>query len=173
MLRAVLAYPDPRLAFPARPFTEAELVCPGTHRLLDDMAETLYSRDGVGLAAPQIGESVMAVVIDYGTGLIELLNPVIVNPGLLAPAATIQTEEACLSVPGVTARLTRWARVTVRYRTRAGERSSVELEGFPAVVYQHEIDHLAGRLILDRMSRLARRVAEQKIARLAGRRARG
>ncbi|MBR5753243.1 MAG: peptide deformylase [Clostridia bacterium] len=117
--------------------------------LLDDMAETMYADDGVGLAAVQVATLKRAVVIDIGDerGIRELINPKIVNE------EGIQYEiEGCLSIPGEYYETIRPEKITVEYQDRYGEPHVEELEGFPAVCYCHEIDHTNGILFLDRLN---------------------
>ena len=117
------------------------------HRqLLDDMAETMYSADGVGLAAPQVGKSLRIVVIDVQDehGLLELVNPVITTR-----EGTVVDSEGCLSVPQVYGDVERAERVTVEYMDRRSRRRSLTAEGLLARCVQHECDHLDGRLFID------------------------
>ena len=114
--------------------------------LLDDMAETMYSANGVGLAAPQIGILRRVVVIDVGDGLIELINPVIVyKKGEQINA------EGCLSVPERSGTVSRPEKVKVRALNRKGEEIMVDGEGLLAIALCHEIDHLDGTLYVDKM----------------------
>ena len=122
------------------------------HRqLLDDMAETMYSADGVGLAAPQVGKSLRIVVIDVQDehGLLELVNPVITTR-----EGTVVDSEGCLSVPQVYGDVERAERVTVEYTDRRSRRRSLTAEGLLARCIQHECDHLDGRLFIDIAVRL-------------------
>lgn len=113
--------------------------------LLDDMAETMYKADGVGLAAPQVGILRRFCVIDVGDGLIELVNPVITE------RSGSQTDnEGCLSVPDRYERVTRPMRVTVRAQDRSGNNITITAEGLKARAFCHEIDHLDGILYIDR-----------------------
>ena len=117
------------------------------HRqLLDDMAETMYSADGVGLAAPQVGKSLRIVVIDVQDehGLLELVNPVITTR-----EGTVVDSEGCLSVPQVYGDVERAERVTVEYMDRRSRRRSLTAGGLLARCIQHECDHLDGRLFID------------------------
>jgi peptide deformylase len=115
-------------------------------QLLDDMAETMYDANGVGLAAPQIGILKKIVVIDIGNGLYELINPVILE------ATGEQTgNEGCLSVPGKMGTVTRPNFVKVEYTNREGERIIVEGEELMARALCHEIDHLSGILYVDKV----------------------
>ena len=113
--------------------------------LLDDMAETMYQADGVGLAAPQVGESIQVVTIDIGEGLLELINPVIIR----SEGEEMDTE-GCLSVPGVYQQVKRAAKVSVEYLNRKGKRHRVTATGLLARCLQHEIDHLDGTLFVEK-----------------------
>ncbi len=109
--------------------------------LLEDMAETMYASDGVGLAAPQVGILKRIAVIDVGGGLIELINPEIIKE-----EGEQREVEGCLSVPGVSGYTVRPERVTVRATDRNGEVFEIRGEGLLARAFCHEIDHLDGRL---------------------------
>lgn len=114
--------------------------------LLDDMAETMYSANGVGLAAPQIGILRRVVVVDVGEGLIELINPVIVyKKGEQINA------EGCLSVPERSGTVSRPEKVKVRALNRKGEEITIDGDGLLAIALCHEIDHLDGILYVDKM----------------------
>ena len=114
--------------------------------LLDDMAETMYAANGAGLAAPQVGILMRAVVVDAGSGLIELVNPEIIR----AEGAHVGVE-SCLSVPDRCGTVERPERVAVRAQNRRGEPIEITGEGFLAVALCHEIDHLDGILYIDKM----------------------
>ncbi len=114
--------------------------------LLDDMKDTLYAENGVGLAAPQIGVLRRVVVIDIGEGLIELINPVI----CYKKGEQINAE-GCLSVPGRSGTVSRPEKVTVRALDRSGKEFELTGEGLLAIALCHEIDHLGGTLYIDKM----------------------
>ena len=116
------------------------------HVLLDDMAQTMYEADGVGLAAPQVAVLKRVVVIDVGDGLIELVNPEIV-----ASEGAVIGVEGCLSVPGRRGTVERPERVTVEAQNRDGQPIRLEGEGLLAVCLCHEIDHLDGVVYVDKM----------------------
>ena len=118
------------------------------HILLDDMYETMQSRDGVGLAAPQVGILKRAVVIDVGDGKIELINPEIVEE-----SGEQTGSEGCLSVPGVFGEVTRPNVVTVKAQDRNGKWFKITGKELLARAFCHEIDHLDGKLFLDRVIR--------------------
>lgn len=112
---------------------------------LDDMAETMYKFDGIGLAAPQVGRAIRAVVIDVGNGkLLELINPEI-----LTKEGACVDSEGCLSVPGIFGDVERAEKVTVEYTTRYGKRRKLEADALLARCVQHELDHLNGILFID------------------------
>ena len=118
------------------------------HILLDDMYETMQSRDGVGLAAPQVGILKRAVVIDVGDGKIELRNPEIVED-----SGEQTGSEGCLSVPGVFGEVTRPNVVTVKAQDRDGKWFKITGKELLARAFCHEIEHLDGKLFLDRVIR--------------------
>lgn len=118
------------------------------HILLDDMYETMQSRDGAGLAAPQVGILKRAVVIDVGDGKIELINPEIVEE-----SGEQTGSEGCLSVPGVFGEVTRPNVVTVKAQDRDGKWFKITGKELLARAFCHEIEHLDGKLFLDRVIR--------------------
>ncbi len=114
-------------------------------KLLNNLADTLYDAKGAGLAAPQIGVSKRAVVVDVGEGLHELVNPQIVS------ATGRETDvEGCLSIPGMIGDVSRATTVKVRYLDRQGKEKDLTAKGLLARALQHEIDHLEGILYVDR-----------------------
>ncbi len=115
--------------------------------LLDDMAETMYESNGVGLAAPQIGILKRIVVIDVGEGLIELINPEIVEV-----EGNIKDLEGCLSVPGKYGYVVRPEKVTVTALNRDGDRITLQGEEMLAKAFCHEIDHLDGIVFVDKVT---------------------
>ena len=114
--------------------------------LLDDMADTMYEADGVGLAAPQVGIMKRVVVIDVGDGLVELINPEI-----LEMEGSVIGAEGCRSGPGKRGTVDRPERVVVRAQDREGKEFEFDAEGLFAVCLCHEIDHLDGILYVDKM----------------------
>ncbi len=116
--------------------------------LLDDMADTMYKAEGVGLAAPQIGILRRVCVVDIGEGLIELINPVITKK-----SGEQTGSEGCLSVPNRFEEVTRPMKVTVRAQNRNGENIEIKAEGFLARALCHEIDHLDGILYIDKVKK--------------------
>ncbi|CAM5789896.1 MULTISPECIES: peptide deformylase [Brevibacillus] len=145
--RMIVQLGDPILRERSRPVSPiTQNVC----NILDDMADTIYATEGrAGLSAIQIGIPKQLVVMDCGTGLIELINPVIVDS-----RGEQKGTEACLSIPGVVGIVKRAQYVKVKTLTRAGEEVVLEAEGFLARCVQHEIDHLHGILYIDYVNEL-------------------
>lgn len=129
-------------------------VTPEIKRLAENMLETMYYHDGLGLAAPQVGIPLRLAVIDVrseGSGKIVLINPAIRETGKMKTM-----EEGCLSFPGITAPIERATELTVEFTTLSGSRKRKQMAGVAAQAVQHEIDHLDGVLLVDRMG-VARR----------------
>lgn len=124
---------------------EVKQITPKIITLLDDMADTMYQANGVGLAAPQVGILKRVVVVDTGEGLIEMINPVI-----LETKGTVVGDEGCLSLPGKTAQVERPEYVKVEALDRNGEKIVVEGTELLAVALCHETDHLDGILYTDK-----------------------
>lgn len=143
----ILEYPDPRLRLRAQPVVafDADL-----SRLIDDLLETLYASQGIGLAAPQIGERRQVLVVDLSGNASS--PEVFVNPEILASAVPGLVEESCLSVPGVVGDVVRATTLRVRAWDREGRSFERTVDGMLAVCLQHEMDHLAGKLFIDRLS---------------------
>jgi peptide deformylase len=120
-------------------------------KLLDDMAQTMYSADGVGLAAPQVGVSLRVIVIDVNEELIELINPVITKS-----EGCELGNEGCLSIPGVFGEVERFAEVTVTGLNRFGKSISITGTGLLSRALQHEIDHLDGILFIEKAQTIHR-----------------
>lgn len=126
--------------------------------LLDDMRETMYHHEGIGLAAPQVGVDLRVTVIDVGeardgSDLIELVNPRVVST-----SGSIPSEEGCLSIPGVVETIERAEEVEVAYRDRSGEPRTIVGEELLGRALQHEIDHLEGVLFIDYLGALKRKL---------------
>jgi peptide deformylase len=147
----ILHYPDARLHTVAKP---VKAVDDRIRQLVDDMAETMYAAPGIGLAATQVNVHERVVVIDISETHDELR--VFINPELIAQSGTEESEEGCLSVPGVFDRVTRAERVTVRALDRDGKPFELAADGLLAVCIQHEMDHLMGKVFVDYLSNLKR-----------------
>lgn len=142
-------YPDPRLHTVARPVAEVD---EHIRRLIQDMAETMYAAPGIGLAATQVDVHQQVVVIDISESRSQLL--VLVNPQIVDSSGTQDYEEGCLSVPGIYETVRRAERVRVEALDALGQPFSLEAEGLLAVCIQHEIDHLKGKVFVERLSQL-------------------
>ena len=156
-------YPDPALTRPSDP---VEVVDEAIVELVENMAETMYVERGVGLAAPQVGINKRILVMDCGdpdggSALIAFINPQIVSA-----EGTIVWEEGCLSFPGLTVEVERSETVRVRALGVAGKPFEALLSGLPAVCAQHEIDHLDGLTLFDRVSGLKKQQAQGRWKRL-------
>lgn len=154
----ILEAPHPILAQNARPVRPDEFG-PDLERLLSDMAETMYAAPGVGLAAPQVGDLRRLVVCDPGAGeedegrtLYLMVNPVIVQRS----KEMIEGDEQCLSVPEIVVRVKRHFQITLEWLDPKGNPRSESFEDWPAIVLQHELDHLQGSTLYDRASSLKR-----------------
>ena len=145
-LRAILEYPDARLRQRAAPVTSFDRTL---GRLADDLLETLYDKGGIGLSAPQVGAPTRIAVSDLSGSASE--PHIFVNPEILSRSATGFIQESCLSVPGVVGSVFRATRVRVRAQDRDGQTFERDLDGMHAVCLQHEIDHLDGKLFIDRL----------------------
>jgi peptide deformylase len=162
----IVTYPDPVLT---RRADEVEEVDGKIRKLISDMVDTMYANGGIGLAAPQVGVSKRVVVVDArlydpSTSLISIVNPEVVAEG-----EEIIHEEGCLSVPGCVEGIKRRNWIKVRGLNERGREIEVEGEEMLAIALQHEIDHLNGRVILDRMSRVKRDLYKKRLQRAKGR----
>jgi peptide deformylase len=148
----ILRFPDPRLHTVAKPVSAVDA---RIQQLVDDMLETMYAADGVGLAASQVDVHERVVVID--TSDARDAPFVLINPELIARSAEMRVaEEGCLSVPAIFDKVERHAQVTVRALNRDGAVYEFEAEGLLAVAVQHELDHLMGKVFVEYLSNLKR-----------------
>ena len=155
----IVQYPDERLEKTALPVAE---VTPEIRQLASDMAETMYAAPGVGLAAPQVGESLRLIVVDVSENkdtLLTLINPTIAGHG----EELVLGEEGCLSLPGLYDEVKRYAEVEVAYTDLEGQSQTIIAQGLLAVCLQHEIDHLDGVVFIDHLSRLKKMRACAKL----------
>ena len=158
----ILHYPDARLHTVAKP---VKTVDERIRKLIDDMAETMYAAPGIGLAATQVNVHERIVVIDISETHDALR--VFINPELVAQSGREESEEGCLSVPGVFDKVTRAERVTVRALDRDGKPFELEADGLLAVCIQHEMDHLMGKVFVDYLSNLKRNRIRAKLLKQA------
>lgn len=154
----ILTFPDRRLRRKARPVAAAG---EKLQRLADDMLETMYASSGVGLAAIQVNVARRVLVMDVSE---ERDTPrCYVNPEIVSSEGEVVSEEGCLSVPEFTAEVPRAERVTVRAYTTEMKPVEEELEGLASICIQHEIDHLDGKLFIDYLSPLKRRMLRKRL----------
>ena len=158
----ILHYPDARLHTVAKP---VKAVDDRVRTLVDDMAETMYAAPGIGLAATQVNVHERVVVIDISETHDQLR--VFINPEIIAQSGTEESEEGCLSVPGIFDTVTRAERVTVRALDRDGKPFELDADGLLAVCIQHEMDHLMGRVFVDYLSSLKRNRIKAKLLKQA------
>lgn len=160
-IREIKIFPDPVLRKKCEPVMEFG---DDLKKLVDDLAETMYEKDGVGLAAPQIGESKRMVVIDIRNEKNEEKNTLIlINPEIVEKAGDIVWNEGCLSFPGIYEEIKRADIVVVNAVDPGGVKFTVEGEGLLAVALQHEIDHLDGILIYDYMSFIRKKLVKREM----------
>lgn len=157
-IRKILYLPDPRLRLVSKPVTSFD---DALQSLIEDMFETMYDASGVGLAAPQIGINRRLSVVDISKDKTQAL--VLVNPELIHSEGEMSYQEGCLSVPGAYDTVVRAQKVVVRAQDRHGDFFEMEAEGLLAECFQHEIDHLNGKLFVDLLSPLKRSVARRKL----------
>ena len=149
---SILRFPDTRLHTVAKPVSQVDA---RIRRLVDDMLETMYAAEGVGLAATQVDVHERVIVIDTSDTRVQ--PHVLINPELTARSDEMSfSDEGCLSVPTVYDRVQRHARVTVRALDRLGQTQEVDAEGLLAVCVQHEMDHLLGKVFVEYLSPLKR-----------------
>ena len=145
-LLRVRTFPDPILKVKAEPLTEFG---PKEQKLFDDMIETMYVEDGVGLAAPQVGVSKRIMIVSPKSKRGD--EQVIVDPEILEASGREMGMEGCLSLPGLSGEVPRAKKIKLRYQDRLGNSHTVDLKDFFARVIQHEMDHLEGILLIDRV----------------------
>jgi peptide deformylase len=163
-LLEVLTFPDPVLRAENAPVTTFD---EEFRQLVQDMAETMYANDGIGLAAPQVGVNINLIILDVGPGeergrhLLALANPKIIDGD-----GAIEWDEGCLSLPEVTVRMQRHAKVTIAYQDPDGNDMEIEGDELLAVALQHEMDHLKGQLLIDYLPPLKRRLVTKELKRI-------
>lgn len=156
----IVTYPDPILKKVCAPVEDVD---EEVRRLIDDMAETMYAAPGSGLAAPQVGVDRRVIVYDVSPKSEPKELVVLVNPEIVASnGEEISMEEGCLSCPELTLEIPRAEWIKVQGLDREGRPVTIEAEDFPAIVIQHEIDHLNGQLLVDRLSSLKRNSYRRK-----------
>jgi len=179
-LREILVWPDPKLKLKAKPIAEVDA---SVRKLCDDMAETMYEANGVGLAAPQLGLQQRVIAIDVeqrasgegpdatpakkkGEGLVWLINPV-----LKLGEGEFTYTEGCLSIPDEYEEVTRFGHIVVEFLGRDGKQRRIEATNtLLSVCVQHEMDHLEGKLFVDHLSALKRELIKRRMKKLKAQR---
>ena len=166
MVREIVVYPDKRLKLISKEVTSFD---GALHDLLDDMYDTMRARNGVGLAAIQVGVDTRALIINIPLededgehdqpkeNTLEMINPVIIEQD-----GTEKFQEGCLSIPGVYEDVERAKHVKVEYFDRHGEKKTIEDDDFLAVAMQHEMDHLDGKVFIEKLSYIKRKKFEKE-----------
>ena len=158
---SILEFPDPRLRTVAKPVKEVDKALGG---LVDDMFETMYEAHGVGLAATQVNIHQRIIVIDISE---EKDQPVcLINPEIMDSLGEEESDEGCLSVPGIFEPVTRAETIKVKALDKRGESFELEADGLLAVCIQHEMDHLLGKLFVDYLSPLKRQRIKKKMQKI-------
>ncbi|HSZ11448.1 MAG TPA: peptide deformylase [Rhizomicrobium sp.] len=168
MVLPILTAPDPRLKAVSEPVARVD---GAIRKLVDDMLETMYAADGVGLAAVQVGVAKRLLVLDIAQMKGERSPRVFINPKIVwASDEKVTAEEGCLSVPEIWEEVARPASVRVEYLDREGAAQTLEADGLLACCLQHEMDHLDGVLFIDHISRLKRGILMRRLTKAKAKR---
>ena len=146
----IVTIPNPSLRERSRELTADEITTPEFQAYLDQLVFTMWSSDGVGIASPQVGKNIRAIVVNMNHQAECFMNPEL----LKVSDAMMESEEGCLSVPGQYGIVDRHKKITVRALNRHGRRTEFEVRHFPSTIFQHEIDHLNGILFIDKAKQL-------------------
>ncbi len=155
MIRTVLHEPNTELRRISSPVVDERILHSDMQRLVNDLRETMTEENGIGIAAPQVGVHERVIVVDTGNGAHAFFNPEITERSF----KMVDSEEGCLSVPGVWGIVKRHRSVTVKALDETGADVTMKLDGLQAIVFQHEIDHLDGILFIDREPRFTKGAA--------------
>jgi peptide deformylase len=159
MQMEICTWPDEVLAAKAKAIDE---VTPELEKLIEDMIETMYESDGVGLAAPQVGESIRLICVDQTGPKIRGELRVLINPEIVECDGEVDSEEGCLSCPELTVKVRRKERVVVKALDEKGKEVCIDTKGLLAIILQHEIDHLDGVTLADKAGRLKQAMYKKK-----------
>ena len=157
--RTIIREPSTVLRARARELSAEEIASPRTKNLVADMLRVMSEENGVGIAAPQIGESLRVIIVETSAGPRVFVNPEIIRRSW----RTSLSEEGCLSVPGVFGLVKRRHTVTVRAMTPVGKRETIKANGLLSIIFQHEIDHLDGILFIDKVVKYTQPPVERRI----------
>ncbi len=159
-LRRICTYPDSILRERAEPVTNID---GRLQELIDDMADTMYQAPGIGLAGNQVGESCRIIIYDISAKDEPNRLQIVINPEIVEAGGSVTFEEGCLSVVDYCAEVKRANYITVKGLDREGNPIVLKKEGLPAIVLQHEIDHLNGTLFIDHISKLKRELYKRRL----------
>ncbi len=165
MVRDVVIYPDKRLKLISKEVMEFDLKL---HQLLDDMYDTMVAKNGVGLAAIQIGVPQRVLIINIPNENINDGKPIksetleVINPVFIKKEGSCKHQEGCLSIPSVYEDIERAEHIVVEYQNRYGEKRTIEDNDFLAIAIQHEIDHLDGKVFIEKLSFIKRKKFEKE-----------
>ncbi len=163
-LRYIVKYGHPVLRMKAM---QIETIDDSVRDMAEDMIETMEAAEGIGLAAPQIAESIALLVVNSGLIEEDALAKAYINPVILAEEGTFNMEEGCLSIPDIREDVVRPDKIKIKYRDLEGVEREEDCDGMLARVLQHEIDHLHGVLFIDRISQIKRKLLSKKLKAIA------
>lgn len=163
MILKIVKYPEPVLSQPGEPVTEFDAKL---KKLVDDMFETMYASQGIGLAAPQVAVSKRVTIVDLSQGKDPAQKLVLINPEVIFREGKQYEEEGCLSFPEIREKVQRASKVRVRAQDLKGKWFEMDGEELLSRAFQHEIDHLDGMLFIFRMSSLKRDLVLRKIRKM-------
>jgi peptide deformylase len=163
MVREILIWPHPTLKQKARPVAKVD---DSVRTLIQDMFETMYAAEGVGLAAPQVGVLQRVIVLDTRPRQPESQPVAMINPEIIAMEGKTTYTEGCLSIPGEAEDINRAAVVTVKFLDPQGQEQTLRCDGLLAIAVQHETDHLEGTVFVDHLSSLKRELVRKRMKRL-------
>lgn len=158
-MNKITTYPNPILRQQAAPI---DTISKEILNISQEMVDTMYTHDGIGLAAPQVGISRQIITVDYGEGPLILFNPEIIETS----SEQDEIEEGCLSLPDITVPVLRPVKIKVKFINENNNVSEIEAENLAAKVFQHEIDHLNGILIIDHISPLKKALINSQLKKL-------
>lgn len=163
-VRSIIKYGNPILRMKAR---RIEKIDHDIHQLVNDMVDTMVAADGIGLAAPQVAESIALCVVNMGMVIEGEAPKAFINPEILSEEGSTTLEEGCLSIPEIREEVARSEMIRVKYRDLDGVEHIEEFTEMPARVLQHEIDHTNGVLFIDRISQIRRKLLAKKLKAIA------
>ena len=163
-IKKILMYPDPRLL---KQSVKIDKIDTKIKAIAEDLVDTMYSADGVGLAAPQIGINKRIFVMDCNDGKEKKEYVIVINPEVTSSSEELNThKEGCLSIPEITEEVVRPEKVKVSYQDLSGNLKTKKLEGLWATCFQHELDHLNGKLFIDYLRPIKKALIKNKIKKL-------